>query len=48
MATLYQHGLVDIYNLTFYSLVWIIIHALLQEYIWEVGLCGGVWLHQEL
>ena len=34
--TFYQHGVLDILNVVFYALVWIIIHALLQEYIWEV------------
>ena len=38
--TFYQHGILDILNVVFYALVWIIIHALLQEYIWEV-LCGS-------
>lgn len=33
--TFYQHGWRDLLNIAFYSLVWIIIHALLQEYIWE-------------
>lgn len=31
----YQHGYLDFLNAAFYALVWIIIHALLQEYIWE-------------
>ena len=34
--TMYYHGHEDMYNVAFYCLVWIIIHALLQEYIWEV------------
>ena len=34
--TMYAHGNGDILNVIFYSLVWIIVHALLQEYIWEV------------
>ena len=34
--TMYYHGTEDVYNVAFYCLVWIIIHALLQEYIWEV------------
>ena len=28
--------MLDVLNVVFYALVWIIIHALLQEYIWEV------------
>ena len=35
----------DVLNLLFYSLVWIIIHALLQEYIWEVSQCVGRWVN---
>lgn len=35
--TQYKHGLGDILNVIFYSLIWIIIHALVQEYIWEVS-----------
>ncbi len=38
--TYYQHGPRDGVNVLFYSLVWIILHALAQEYIWEVG---GAW-----
>lgn len=34
--TYYEHGALDALNVVFYALVWIIIHALLQEYIWEV------------
>lgn len=34
--TYYAHGTSDFLNVAFYSLVWIIIHAMLQEYIWEV------------
>jgi translocating chain-associated membrane protein 1 len=34
-TTMYYHGTEDVYNVVFYCLVWIIIHALLQEYIWE-------------
>ena len=42
-TTMYYHGIEDISNVAFYCLVWIIIHALLQEYIWEVmGWCVGV------
>ena len=37
--TMYEHGGGDVLNVVFYSLVWIIIHALLQEYIWEVCVC---------
>eukprot|EP00731_Ephydatia_muelleri_P010307 Em0005g893a len=33
--TLYHHGVLDALNVLFYTMVWIIIHALLQEYIWE-------------
>lgn len=33
--TFYQHGPFDVLNVVFYAFVWIIIHALLQEYIWE-------------
>ncbi|XP_064383579.1 translocating chain-associated membrane protein 1-like [Halichondria panicea] len=33
--TFYQHGWRDLLNIVFYSFVWVIIHALLQEYIWE-------------
>ncbi len=36
--TFYQHGWKDVLNIAFYSLVWIIIHALVQEYIWEVNI----------
>lgn len=35
-VTMYRHGYGDVHNVIFYSMVWIIIHALLQEYIWEV------------
>lgn len=35
VETYYRHGLSDILNVVFYGMVWIIIHALLQEYIWE-------------
>jgi hypothetical protein len=34
--TFYEHGVLDALNVVFYALVWIIIHALLQEYVWEV------------
>lgn len=33
--TVYHHGMLDALNVLFYAMVWIIIHALLQEYIWE-------------
>ena len=33
----YKHGPGDFLNVIFYAMVWIIIHALLQEYIWEVS-----------
>lgn len=33
--TMYQHGWKDLVNVVFYCMVWIIIHALIQEYIWE-------------
>ena len=35
-VTYYMHGPFDVFNVVFYAMVWIIIHALLQEYIWEV------------
>jgi translocating chain-associated membrane protein 1 len=33
--TQYRHGRGDILNVIFYALIWIIIHAIIQEYIWE-------------
>jgi len=33
--TYYLHGWMDVLNIVFYALIWIVIHALLQEYIWE-------------
>lgn len=33
--TYYYHGPMDALNVVFYGMVWIIIHALLQEYVWE-------------
>lgn len=44
VETYYRHGLSDILNVVFYGMVWIIIHALLQEYIWEVCVSGVIWL----
>ena len=41
-ATYYQHGIMDIINVVFYAFVWVIIHALLQEYIWEVRACADL------
>ena len=35
--TMYEYGFGDLYNMVFYSLIWIIIHALIHEYIWEVS-----------
>lgn len=40
VETYYRHGLSDVLNVLFYGMVWIIIHALLQEYIWEVCVSG--------
>ncbi|XP_003386011.1 PREDICTED: translocating chain-associated membrane protein 1-like 1 [Amphimedon queenslandica] len=34
-VTFYRHGWGDALNVVFYSLIWIIIHAIIQEYIWE-------------
>ena len=34
--TMYEYGGGDLYNVVFYSLIWIILHALIHEYIWEV------------
>ena len=34
--TMYLHGVGDLLNIFFYMLVWIIVHAMLQEYLWEV------------
>ena len=36
--TMYEYGFGDLYNTIFYSLVWIIIHAIIHEYIWEVSI----------
>lgn len=33
---MYEYGFGDLYNMVFYSLVWIILHAVIHEYIWEV------------
>lgn len=46
VETYYHHGLSDVLNVVFYGMVWIIIHALLQEYIWEVGPSLGSQLAQ--
>lgn len=35
--TFYRHGVLDVINVVFYALIWIAVHALVQEYIWEVS-----------
>ena len=35
--TLYRHGPKDVINVLFYSILWIIIHAAIHEYTWEVN-----------
>ena len=36
IQTFYRHGPKDAINVLFYSVLWIIIHAVVHEYIWEV------------
>jgi len=36
IQTFYRHGPKDAINVIFYSVLWIIIHAVVHEYIWEV------------
>ncbi len=38
---MYEYGYGDLYNMIFYSLIWIIIHAVIHEYIWEVKVING-------
>ena len=40
--TMYEYGGGDLYNMIFYSLIWIIIHAVIHEYIWEVRDCFDI------
>ena len=34
---MYRHGVLDLNTVMFYTLIWVVIHAVLQQYIWEVG-----------
>lgn len=36
---MYRHGLLDLNTVVFYTLIWVVIHAVLQQYIWEVCVC---------
>ena len=40
--TFYRHGELDVINVVFYALIWIAVHALVQEYIWEVSGSGAI------
>ena len=40
---MYRHGLLDLNTVMFYTLIWVVIHAVLQQYIWEV--CVRVRVH---
>ena len=37
---LYRHGVKDAINVLFYSILWIIVHAVIHEYTWEVRAYG--------
>ena len=37
---MYRHGLLDLNTVVFYTLIWVVIHAVLQQYIWEVCVCA--------
>lgn len=45
LPTTYTNGPKDFCTIFFYSLAWIVVHAIIQEYIWDVRLCiDCLWL----
>ena len=42
---MYRHGLLDLNTVVFYTLIWVVIHAVLQQYIWEVCVCVCTYTH---
>ena len=44
---MYRHGILDVNTVMFYTLIWVVIHAVLQQYIWEVRAQAHIHTHTQ-